>query len=123
MLEKRTFPLNNPPQEKSINNVNRSYKVNNYVVNDGARNNRGDSKGGKERTSLAEAILRCPHCGHNVKIVFPCGKPPEWTRCARCGELQPTDGYHVIMYGLGLPNVLSSEEIRVRQQAIAKGEY
>ena len=68
---------------------------------------------------IAETILRCPHCGRDVKIVYQLGKPPLWTRCNWCHELQPTDGYHVVMYGLGLPNVLSLEQVtnRIKETA------
>jgi hypothetical protein len=72
---------------------------------------------------IAESILRCPHCGRDVKIVFPYGKPPPWTRCNWCKELQPTDGYHVVMYGLGLPNVLSPDAVEAKKRAVATGQY
>ena len=78
---------------------------------------KGSSKGeGKGRTKPAEAILKCQMCGRMQKVVFAYGKPPEWHRCIWCNELQPTDGYRVIAYGLDLPRVLTPHELKMRQQ-------
>ena len=118
MPEKRDLPLNNPLSEKANNYHYHDKKVlTTGVVVDGRE--KGVSKGGRERVQPAEAILKCPHCGRCVKIVFAFGKPPEWVRCVWCGELQPADGYRVTMYGLDLPRVLAPHEVEARRRELA----
>ena len=115
MPEKRVFPLNNPLSEKAIA-INSSKKFNKPGNVDDKGERRGVSKGGRERVKPAEAILKCPHCGRHLKVVFGFGKPPEWIRCVWCGELQPADGYQVTAYGRNLPRVLAPHELEARQR-------
>ena len=108
MPEKRSFPLNNPLQEKT--------NITTDVDDVNGGRDRGVSKGGKERVKPCEATLKCPHCGRELKVVFAFGRPPEWVRCVWCGELQPADGYRVIAYGLGLPQPLAPHELKAQQR-------
>ena len=107
---KRVSPLNNPVSEKA----NSAYKSQN-------EREKGDSKGGKGRVQPAEAIVRCQMCGRLQKIVFALVSPPERHKCIWCNQLQPMDGYHVLMYGLRLPRVLAPHEVEVENKAIALG--
>lgn len=102
MSEKRSSPLNNPLQEKVAVAANLKENKGDSVSKGSER---GVSKGGGERVKPAEAILLCQCCRQLQKLVFRVGSPPEWHRCIGCGELQPTDGYKVIAYGLMLPLV------------------
>lgn len=114
--EKRVPPLNNPPTEKSADaDADVTIKINKPSGNVSDRSEKGVSKGGRERVKPAEALLKCQMCGHLQKLVFRAGKPPEWHRCIWCNELQPTDGYKVVAYGLGLPRVLSPQEVETRR--------
>ena len=114
MTEKRIFPLNYPLQEKPLPSSTPGIKNISKPVVDVDGRDRGVSKGGKERVKPAEAIFRCEMCGRKQKVVFSVGRPPEWHRCIKCNELQPMDGYHVVMYGRGLPRVLTDNEIKAR---------
>jgi len=114
MTEKTSSPLNNPPQEKSTVIITGG-KTPKYPSGDvGGRRDKGVWQGGKERIKPAEAIVKCPHCGREIKVVFAAGRPPEWVRCTWCGELQPADGYRVIAYGSGLPRPLAPHEVQDR---------
>lgn len=108
MSEKRSFPLNNPLQEKNNNSNPGVVKV--------REREKGGSKGGKERARPAEALLKCLMCGRIQKAVFPVGRPPEYHKCIWCNQVQPADGYRVIAYGLGLPQPLAPHELKVQQQ-------
>ena len=114
MPEKRGSPLNNPLPRKAITNTTSSIKTLTTGGVDGDGRKRGVWQGGEERVKAAEAILKCPHCGRECKIVFACGRPPNWVKCTWCGELQPADGYRVIAYGLGLPRPLAPHEVQDR---------
>lgn len=116
MSTKESSPLKNPPSEKSAV-INTGNKTKTRAGVDGRDMSRGGFKGGGEkRVQPAEAILKCPHCGRELKVVFAVGRPPEWVRCTWCGELQPADGYRVIAYGLGLPRVLAPHEVQARAE-------
>ena len=115
MSEKRSFPPKPPLQEKLSTTSMSSNKINKPDVVDDMGKGVGVVKGGRERVKPAEAIVRCEMCRRLQKIVFRVGTPPEWHKCIKCGELQPMDGYHVLAYGLGLPRVLSDDEIAARK--------
>lgn len=117
MPEKRVLPLNNPLSEKT-NNTNAGKTHNKPVVVDIKGREKGVSKGGRERVRPAEALIKCQMCGRVQKVVFPVGKPPEYHKCIWCNQVQPTDGYRVIMYGLDLPRVLTPHELAARQREI-----
>jgi len=118
MPEKRDLPLNNPLSEKAVA-VAPDTKLKTTGDNGGIGREKGVSKGGRERVRPAEAILKCQMCGHHQKMVFTFGKPPNYHRCIWCGELQPTDGYRVTMYGLDLPRVLAPHEVEARRRELA----
>lgn len=115
MPEKRTLPLNNPLLEKAVA-VAPVVEAKSSDSYSSIGREKGVSKGGRERVRPAEAILKCLMCGREQKMVFTFGKPPNYHRCIWCGELQPTDGYRVIGYGLGLPQPLAPHELKIRQQ-------
>ena len=110
-------PLNNPPSQRDdlITIPNKDNQVNSSYGSNGR--GRGVSKGGKERVKPAEAILKCSMCGRMNKVVFPVGRPPQYHKCIWCNQVQPADGFRVIMYGLGLPQVLAPHELELRKQA------
>lgn len=113
MTTKRVFPLNNPPSEKAAA-IALSSRTKQPDSGD-----RGEDRGvqrGKERVHPVEAIVRCEMCGRWQKIVFAYTKPPQWHRCIGCGELQPMDGYGLTMYGIGLPRVLTDNEITAKKR-------
>ena len=115
MPEKRVFPLNNPLSDKANNsNTNKKFNKPGGVIDRGRE--KGVSKGGKERVRPAEALLKCLMCGRVQKVVFPVGKPPEYHKCTWCNQVQPTDGYKVIAYGLDLPQPLVPHELEARQR-------
>ena len=115
MSTKRSFPLNNPFQEKAVANAALSIKTKTTGYNSGNRGDKGVSKGGKEGNRVVEALVRCEMCGEVNKIVCGYGKTPQWHRCISCGELQPMDGYRVIMYGSRVPTVLSAREVKAHR--------
>lgn len=120
MSEKRRFPLNNPLQEKSSSPSPRVNKTNTRDDDDDGGERRGVSKGGRERVRAVEAIVQCQMCGRYQKVVFAVGRTPEWHRCIGCHELQPTDGYIVVMYGNYLPRLLTQYQIEVRKAELEK---
>jgi len=77
-------------------------------------------QGKKGKVKTAEAIVKCQMCGREQKIVFAFGRPPEWHKCIWCGQLQPTDGYRVIAYGLGLPRPLAPFEVQNRAEDLER---
>lgn len=123
MPTKRVPPLTNPPSEKVVAVADKSNKI--KSINDSDSNGRGKgvSKGGRERVSPVEALVKCLMCGRVQKLVFRHGKAPEWHRCIWCRELYPVDGYKVIAYGLDLPQPLAPHEVDARQREIDKETY
>lgn len=119
MSTKRSFPLNNPHQEKAISASGN--KFNNPEDRRDTGRGKGVSKGGRERVKPAEAIVKCQMCGREQKIVFLVGEPPEYHKCIWCGQIQPMDGYHVVAYGLVLPWVLAPHELEQRKRELAEG--
>lgn len=116
--EERSFPLNNPLQERAVADA-RGNKIITTRNSVSSGKDRGVSKGGKERAKPIEAILKCQSCSRLQKLVFTFGNPPNYHRCIWCGELQPTDGYRVISYGLGLPTPLAPHEVRARRREVS----
>lgn len=115
MPEKRVFPLNNPPSDKAVAvAAGTKYKTTGNYSNEGRGKEVVKKPGG--RATPAEAILKCQMCGRAQKMVFTFGNPPNYHRCIWCGELQPTDGYQVTAYGLGLPQPLAPHELKARQR-------
>lgn len=111
MTQKRVSPLNNPPSEKDVAVADsRTKRIIKPFDSDGKGDVGGFPRGAK-RVVPVEAVVRCQMCRQQQKIVFAYGRPPQWHRCIRCGELQPMDGYRVSMYGSGLPTVFSPAEI------------
>ena len=121
MSEKRSTPLNNPPQEKRSTTTTNNKKISTLEDSSSKGRDRGVSKGGEERVKPAEAIVRCEMCSRKQKIVFAVGRLPQYHKCIGCGEIQPTDGYHVVAYGLGLPHVLSDNEIKSKIALLEAG--
>lgn len=118
MPKKSGFPLNNPLPEKSVpDDAGISFKL---ITSDGDGKKKeiGVSKGGRGKGKVAEAIVRCQMCGRQQKIVWNPKFVPEWHRCIWCHELQPMDGYHVVVYGLGLPRVLAPHELKARNSEL-----
>ena len=114
MAEKRSSPLNNPPPEK-LSSSSSKFSKSSYDDDDDKGRGRGVSKGGKGRVKPAEALLKCLMCGRVQKVVFAYGRPPEWHRCIWCGEMQPTDGYRQVGYGLNIPQPLAPHKLKARQ--------
>jgi hypothetical protein len=119
MPEKRSAPLKNPPQEKSVAVAIAPVIKTKAPMSTATGSEKRGSQGGRERVHPAEAIIKCQMCGREQKVVFAVGRTPEWHKCIWCGELQPMNGYRVIAYGLGLPRVLAPHEVKARAEYLA----
>ena len=113
MSVKKVSPLNNPSSKKSSS----STSINTLETRRSRRwgVEKGVSKGGKEGGHIVEALVRCEMCGEVNKIVFGYGKLSQTHKCIGCTEIQPIDGYRVIMFGSHVPTVLSTREVEARQ--------
>lgn len=122
MSEKSVSPLNNPSSEKSATpNIRKTSSTTFNDIEDG----RGERKIVKKPlggVKMAEALLKCPRCGRIHKLIFRFGMPPNWERCTWCNELQPTDGYKVLAYGLGLPQPKTRCEIEATPYYLAEAK-
>ena len=115
MTTKRVPPLNNPPSERAVA-VAPVKTLKRDDDDKGMGGGRAREGGGRGRGRVVEALLKCQMCGRIGKVVFAMGKAPAWHRCPFCRELQPTDGYRVVGYGLGLPTPLYPHELEARKR-------
>ncbi|OGN97543.1 MAG: hypothetical protein A2Y89_06670 [Chloroflexi bacterium RBG_13_51_18] len=120
MPETNRPPLNNPPniltQDVDVTGIKKLSPGDHPVP----RGVTGKSKKPPGGVTMVEALLKCPRCGRIHKLVFRFGTPPNFERCTWCGELQPTDGYHVVAYGTNLPQPLAPHEVKLRQFELEK---
>jgi len=122
MPGKKVLPLNNPSPRTAVTVVktfNTSDDDVSGIKRMGVKEVAKKPSGG---VKLAEALLKCPRCGRIHKLIFRSGTPPNWERCTWCDELQPTDGFRVIAYGLGLPQPQAKHEIAARADFLAEVE-
>ena len=115
MSTNRVPPLKTPLQTKAVAVAPKLNSKDNDS-NRGKGGVKGVLQGGQGRVRVAEALVKCQMCGGLQKVVWGLGKLPLYHRCPWCRELQPTDGYRVVAYGLGLPTPLYRHELEARKR-------
>ncbi len=107
VLKRESSPLNNPPIQRDAvavapNNHSGVTGLPGAITNSGdsdrGKDKRG-SRGGKTGGSVVAALVQCAMCDAYQTIVTALKTVPEWHRCIKCGELQPMDGYRLLVYG------------------------
>lgn len=107
MAEKSSFPLENPSISKDAATSLTSLSIRGTRVPRDKHREHGSSKGkdrggagGESKTPfLIGALVKCLQCGRVQTIVCSYQSPPPYHKCIGCGELTPTNGYRVMVYG------------------------